>query len=309
MHCYGCSNAGGAWRPAWMGSLLPARVRLPRCKRMRPPETMQLLREQRYSSWALLDQMIARRSWAEREAAELTRADVPLRVGEFLLLRWILAGVLALAVFLLTSNNIVLAGVAAAAGYMAPRFWVKHAQASRRRFDDQLVEGVTLLAGTLKSGYSFLQGMEAVVREMPAPISTEFDRLIKEIGVGARADQALLRLIERVRSDDLELVVTAIMIQRTVGGELAGILENIVRTVRERQRIKRDIDTLTAQQRWSGYIIGAMPVVLMVMINFVNPGYVAELFTTLHGKGMLCVAAVMEGIGFVMIRRIVAIEV
>jgi tight adherence protein B len=269
----------------------------------------QLLREQKYSNWALLDQMIARRSWAERQAAELTRADLPLRVGEYLMLRWGVAGGLGVVTAVLTGMP--LFGLPAAAiGYFLPRLWVKQCQRKRqRKFEDQLVEAITLLASTLKSGYSFLQGMEAVAREMPAPIGVEFDRLIKEIGVGARADEALLGLVERCRSEDLELVVTAIMIQRTVGGELAGILENIVKTVRERQKIKRDVSTLTAQQRWSGYVIGALPIVLMVLIGFGNRDYIDELLLTLHGQAMLGVAVVLEVIGFFMIRRIIAIEV
>jgi tight adherence protein B len=268
-----------------------------------------LLREQRYSNWALLDQMIARRSWAEREASELTRADVPLRVGEFLLIRLLLAlGLVALG--WIVFKTFWLALPLAAPGYLLPKLWLKQRQAKRKKlFENQIVDAIQLLASTLKSGYSFLQGMEAVAREMPKPISDEFDLLVKEIGVGARADEALLRLIERVRSQDLELVVTAIMIQRTVGGELAGILENIARTVRERQKIMRDVQTLTAQQRWSGYIIGALPIFLLAIISFMNPGYSGELFFTLHGQVLLGVAALMELMGFVMIRKIIAIEV
>lgn len=273
------------------------------------PAEFRLLREQKYSNWALLDQMIAQRSWAEREAAELTRANVPLRVGEFLLLRVVLAGGAVLIAAIVTQSAII-APLFALPAYMAPRLWIKHLQAKRKKaFEGQLVDAVQLLASTLKSGYSFLQGMEAISREMPAPMSEEFDLLVKEIGVGARADEALLRLIERVQSQDLELVVTAIMIQRTVGGELAGILENIARTVRERQKIMRDVQTLTAQQRWSGYIIGALPVFLLAVISLVNPGYTGELFYTLHGQVMLAVAMVFEVAGFIMIQRIVAIDV
>ena len=268
-----------------------------------------LLREQRYSNIALLDQMIGQRSWAAREAAELTRANVPLRVGEFMLVRAALTLVLAALAFALTKSLFIAIPVALP-GYFLPRLWIKHLQSKRRKqFDNQLVDAIQLLASTLKSGYSFLQGMEAVSREMPAPISEEFDLLIKEIGVGARADEALLRLVERVRSPDLELVVTAIMIQRTVGGELAGILDTIARTVRERQKIMRDVQTLTAQQRWSGYIIGALPIFLLGAISFINPSYSGELLYTFHGRIMLGLAFVMEMIGFFVIRKIVAIEV
>src|SRR5688572_8504114 len=273
------------------------------------PAEVNLLREQKYSNWALLDQMIASRSWAEREAAELTRAYVPLRVGEFMLIR-VMVGLALVTVGWVASKSLLLALPLALPGFFLPRLWLKHKQKQRRKkFDAQLVDAIQLLASTLKSGYSFLQGMEAISRELPAPVSEEFDLLVKEIGVGARADEALLRLIERVRSQDLELVVTAIMIQRTVGGELAGILENISRTVRERQKILRDVQTLTAQQRWSGYIIGALPIFLLGVINFANPGYSGELFFTTHGRIMLGVATVTELIGFVMIRKIIAIDV
>ncbi|MGH2368665.1 MAG: type II secretion system F family protein, partial [Chloroflexota bacterium] len=225
------------------------------------------------------------------------------------MLRWLLVGGAALVAFL-AMGNLLAALPAAAVAYVVPGFYVKHCQARRlAKFDDQLVEAIQLLGSTLKSGYSFLQGVEAVAREMPAPISEEFDRMVKEIGVGARADGALQDMIDRVRSDDLELVITAMMIQRQVGGELAGILETIAKTIRERQKIKRDVNTLTAQQRWSGYIIGAMPFALLALINYLNPSYSSELLFTFHGQMMMVVALIMEGIGFVMIRKIIQIEV
>jgi tight adherence protein B len=274
-----------------------------------PAVDLQLLRQEKYSNWALLDQMIARRSWAQREAAELERADIPLRVGEYLLLRGLCAAALAIIGFVV-AGNLLVAVAAGVPGYFLPLLWVKHHQRQRRRkFDDQLVEALMLLASSLRSGYSFLQGMEAITREMPPPISQEFERLIQELAIGAAPDEALLRLIERVRSEDLELAVTAIMIQRTVGGELSGILDTIVRTIRERQKIKRDIMTLTAQQRWSGYIIAALPVVVTGFVWLGNRAYVNELLFTFHGQVMLAAAGLMEVAGLFMIRRIIAIEV
>ena len=270
---------------------------------------LQLLRQTKYSNFALLDQMISRRSWAEREAAELARADIPLRVGEYLLLRWMCAAGLAVVGFV-AGGNALFAVPAGLIGYFIPGMWVKQSQNKRRRkFEDQLVEAMMLLASSMRSGYSFLQGMEAITREMKPPVAEEFNRLIQELGIGANPDDSLLRLIDRVRSDDLELVVTAIMIQRQVGGELAGILDNIVKTVRERQRIKRDIQTLTAQQRWSGYIIGALPIIVLIVIWMFNRSYTDELFFQLHGQAMLGIAAVLEVAGFYMIRRIIDIEV
>src|SRR5262245_44906011 len=141
--------------------------------------SMQLLKEQKYSNWAVLNQMMAGRSWAEREAAELARADLPLRVGEFMLIRWICAAGLALvgfvvAAFMLTGSVLLgfpVAAAAAGTGYFAPKLWVKQRQTKRRKtLDSQLVESLMMLASSLRSGYSFLQGMEAIVREMPPPI-------------------------------------------------------------------------------------------------------------------------------------------
>jgi len=226
-----------------------------------------------------------------------------------LLIRWLCALGLGYLAFALT-GNIVIALVAGAGGYFLPKMYVKRAEGKRvHAFNDQLVDAVTLVSNSLKSGYSFLQGMEAVTREMLPPIAQEFGIALQEMYVGARAEDALTNLTQRVRSDDLDLLVTSMIIQRTVGGNLAEILDNIAYTIRERLRIQRDVRTLTAQERMSGYIIGALPIVLIAVIAIMNRSYVDMLFGTTPGHIMLGAAVVLEVIGFWLIRRIIAIEV
>ncbi|TAK27608.1 MAG: secretion system protein [Chloroflexota bacterium] len=268
-----------------------------------------VLRQKKLSSIDVLDRLLARRDFAEELAAELARANLPLRVGEYLLIRW-LSALLLLAAGTLVTGNILIGLAAAVVGYLVPKLYVNRAEQKRlREFNDQLVDGITLVSNSLKSGYSFLQGMEAVTKDMTPPIAQEFGIALQEMYVGARAEEALTNLTKRVRSDDLDLLATSMIIQRTVGGNLSEILDNIAYTIRERLRIQRDLRTLTAQERMSGWVIGAMPVVLIGLISVLNRQYVGMLFSTTAGNIMLGAAVVLELIGFWMIKRIVAIEV
>ena len=155
-----------------------------------------------------------------------------------------------------------------------------------------------------------------VVREAQPPISTEFARVIREVNLGLPLDEALANLVRRVKSDDLELMITAIAIQHQVGGNLAEILDTIAYTIRERVRIKGEIRTLTAQQRMSGYVVGFLPVGLVLLISVIAPEFMAPMFAEATGGfglplGLVILAfgGLMMGIGFILIRRIVDIEV
>ena len=130
-----------------------------------------------------------------------------------------------------------------------------------------------LLANSLRAGSSFLQAVEMIVRETQPPISTEFGRVIREVNLGLPLDDALGNLSRRVRSDDLDLMTTAIAIHHTVGGNLAEILDSIAYTIRERVRIKGEIKTLTAQQRMSGYVVGFLPVALVLLLSVIAPTF------------------------------------
>lgn len=268
-----------------------------------------LLTQKDYSSIKTLDRVLKRSNMAERIALDLTRAGVPLRVGEYMLIRWLVAVVLFVGSLVANLNPIV-AIVLGVAGFYLPRFYVRRKERQRiRKFEDQLVDGLTMMANSLKSGSSFLQAIDLVAHELPSPLSTEFARVVAEANVGASVEGSLLDLAERVRSYDLYLIVTAMLVQREVGGNLAEVLENIATTIRERQRILRQVQVETAQQRFSGYIIAALPVVVVVGMFIINPMVPQTLLFHPMGQIALVAAGVMQVLGFVIIRRIVDIEV
>ena len=269
-----------------------------------------------------INRSLERQDFGSQIAADLARADLKLRVSEYLAL-WgaSTVGVPVLMVVLspvfpsLGAPLFLIAG--AIVGFFLPRFWVSRRKGSRlRAFNDQLADTISLIANALRAGASFLQSVEMVVRETQAPMSTEFARVVREVNLGLPFDQALDNMVRRVRSDDLDLMVTAISIQHQVGGNLAEILDSIAFTIRERVRIKGEIRTLTAQQRMSGLVVGLLPIALFLFLSFAAPSFMAALFDQkikLAGlpAGVILLAAggFMMAVGFLAIQRIVDIEV
>ena len=202
-------------------------------------------------------------------------------------------------------------------GFFLPRFWLRRRKSGRLgAFNKQLPDTITLIANALRAGSSFLQAIELVVRESRPPISTEFSRVIREVNLGLPFDQALENMVRRVRSDDLELMATAISIQHQVGGNLAEILDSIAYTIRERIRIKGEIRTLTAQQRLSGYVVAGLPIGLALFLFVAAPGFMDPMFDNPPailglpaGVVILMFGGFMMFLGFLAIRRIVDIEV
>jgi tight adherence protein B len=183
-------------------------------------------------------------------------------------------------------------------------------------FNKQLPDTITLLANALRAGSSFLQAVELVVREARPPISTEFSRVIREVNLGLSFDDALENMVRRVRSDDLELMATAIAIQHNVGGNLAEILDSIAFTIRERVRIKGEINTLTAQQKLSGYVVGFLPIGLAGFLFIAAPKFMEPMFDNRMsflglpmGIFILLIGGFAMFMGFMFIRKIVDIEV
>ena len=196
--------------------------------------------------------------------------------------------------------------------------WSSSTAASRKRlqaFNDHLADTITLIANALRAGASFLQAIELVVRETQPPISTEFNRVIREVNLGLPFEQALNNMVRRVRSDDLELMTTAITIQHQVGGNLAEILDSIAFTIRERVRIIGEIRVLTAQQRMSGYVVAGLPIALVGILSVIAPSFMQPMFGEPYIVGiplgviLLAFGALLMLIGFLAIRRIVDIEV
>jgi tight adherence protein B len=271
---------------------------------------------------ATLNKAVEQRDFGANLARELARADVKLKVSEYLVI-WAgsIVGVPVLffifSFFLPALGNPLILLVGMLIGFMIPRFWLNRRKGGRlNAFNKQLPDTITLIANALRAGSSFLQAIELVVRESRPPISTEFSRVIREVNLGLPFDQALENMVRRVRSDDLELMATAISIQHQVGGNLAEILDSIAFTIRERVRIKGEIRTLTAQQRLSGYVVGFLPIALAGFLFIAAPGFMEPMFAnppSIAGLPMGVVILIFGGfmmfIGFMIIRRIVDIEV
>jgi tight adherence protein B len=269
-----------------------------------------------------LGRAIERQGLASRLSVEIARADLKLRPAEFVMM-WVaspfvfLGVALFLGLFLAAFQNILAIVAAFGVGAIFPRYYLRYRQAKRlKAFGDQLPDTITLLANSLRAGSSFLQGMELVTREARPPISEEFERVIREMNLGIALQPALQNLVRRVASEDLELMVTAINIQSQVGGNLANVLDAIAFTIRERIRIKGEINTLTAMQRYSGYVITLLPVALLGILFLVSPAYITPMFARPPemlglptGIVFLIVGAISMGIGYVLIRRIVDIKV
>ena len=277
---------------------------------------------QQSQTLANLNKVVEGRDFGANLARELARADLRLKPSEYLFI-WLgsIIGVpvllFILGFFLPALQSPLALLVGALIGFMLPRFWLNRRKNGRlNAFNKQLPDTITLIANALRAGSSFLQAIELVVRESRPPISTEFSRVIREVNLGLPFEQALENMVRRVRSDDLELMATAISIQHQVGGNLAEILDSIAYTIRERIRIKGEIRTLTAQQRLSGYVVGFLPIGLAGFLFIAAPGFMDPMFANPPsiaglpaGVVILLFGGFMMFIGFMLIRRIVDIEV
>jgi tight adherence protein B len=242
----------------------------------------------------------------------LAQADIKLRPAEFIAAT-VIGSVGAAGLALILGLPFLMAIPAALGGLFIPRIYVNQARRRRlKKFDDQLGDMLNLMVNGLRAGFSTLQAMEAVSHEMPTPIADEFRRVVQEMQLGITTEEALDHMLRRIHSDDLDLVITAINVQREVGGNLAEILDVISFTIRERVRIKGEIQTLTAQGRATAWVISALPIALMGMLYLVNRPYFMQFFnpeTRNCGIPILCLALFMIGSGFYATQKIVDIDI
>jgi tight adherence protein B len=269
-----------------------------------------------------LNRVIEQQGLASRLSTEIARADLKLRPAE-LVAAWIASPFVFVAIGFVLGlifpgfNNVLALAVMFLVGAFFPRFYLKYRQGKRlQAFSNQLPDTITLLANSLRAGSSFLQGVELVSREARPPISVEFERVVREMNLGVALQPALNNLVRRVASEDLELMVTAINIQSQVGGNLATVLDSIAYTIRERVRIQGEIKTLTAMQRYSGYVITLLPVALGGILFMVSPGYIGrmlqpnpQILGLPAGIIFFILGFISMGIGYIFIRRIVDIKV
>lgn len=267
------------------------------------------------SEW--VNKRVEKSSWGDQIAKNLARADMKFKPGEFIFFIMILAVVLGGAAFIFVGDTTITKTVSfvigASFGIAAPLIYVRSQQGRRlQKFNEQLSDMLNLVVNGLRAGYSTMQAMEAVSRELPSPISDEFRRVVQEMQLGLPMDKALDNLIRRIPSEDLDFVITAINVQREVGGPLAEILDTIAFTIRERIRIKGEIRVLVAQVIMSGRILSAVPFVVFILLWFINQQYMGQFFepqNLLCGGGSLAVGVIMIAIGYVIMMKIADIQV
>lgn len=278
-------------------------------------QQQEILSEKRRSTpltdW--LNRRVERSTLGDRISQELSRADLKLRPGEFIALIVISIVVMAGIGYVIGQYSIVTAIVGAIIGGILPRMYVRRQQNKRLiRFNEQLSDMLNLMVNGLRAGYSTMQAMEAVSKELPPPISDEFHRVVQEMQLGITMEKALDNLLKRIPSDDLDLVITAINVQREVGGNLAEILDTISFTIRERVRIKGEIRVLTTQVMYSGKFLSLLPLILIGVLYLLNRDYIMTFFkpeSVPCGYIALGVAAILIISGYFTMTKLADIEV
>jgi tight adherence protein B len=255
-----------------------------------------------------LDVALADRGFAQKWRSQLARADLKLTVGEYAALHVIsMTGTFLIGTAMF---NPITGGVLGISGFFFPRFYVSRKQSQRlHQFESQLPDTLSLWVNALRSGYSVLQSMEAIAKEAPEPTSTEFKRVVQEVQLGIPMEDTLDHLLMRMPSEDLDLVNTAVNIQREVGGNLAEILDAIAHTIRDRIKLKGEIRVLTSQGRITGWVISLLPIILTLFLYVVSPSYMGLLIENrMCGWPMVGCGLGLIATGAAIIQKIVNIE-
>lgn len=241
-------------------------------------------------------------------AEELEKSDISKKTEDFIII-WIVVTFVPGLLFMLIFKNQLIAPMLMIIGAVAPIMYMKSKQKKRRdMFESQLSDALMIASNCLKSGLTFNQAMDTISSECDDPIKSEFKRTVNEITFGSSQDEALEAMAKRVKSEDFDLVVSAVSIQRQTGGNLSEILETIAGTIRERYKIKGEIKTMTGQGRVSGMIIGVLPIALLLIMSLINKELIMTLFTTTIGKTLIIISVCLETVGAIVINKIVTIK-
>lgn len=262
-----------------------------------------------YSCIEALAKGLGRLQQGRRIELLMQQADWPIRGTEFeaILLLW--GGLVGLITFLVTLKGAMFFAGALAGILMGLALLGLRIRRRRKKFTNQLGDMLTMVANALRAGFSFMQAFELIAREMDAPMGREVQLVVNEVNLGNTLESALDNMQRRVASPDFELVVTAVLIQRQVGGDLASILDTISETIAERVRMRREVMTLTAQGRASALVVSCIPIGLAAAVSILNPNYLKPLIETELGRMFIVAAVILQLIGFIVIHRIVDIEI
>ncbi len=270
---------------------------------------LQLIRNELLSDLPMLHRLLLRWSWSGRLREYIAQAGMKIKLGKLFLF----SAVLALGAYLLgqqLSHNQLIAAGASVVGALLPLGYVAFKRKRRlREFEKNFPEAIDLLGRAVRAGHAFSTGIEMISQELPEPVAGEFRITFEEQNFGLPLKEALLNLAERVPLIDVQFFVVAILIQKETGGNLAEILDNLSRVVRERFKIYGEVRTRTAQGRMTAGILIALPPLMALMLSVVNPDYIGILFKDPVGPYILAAAAIMQVIGSAILWKIVHIEV
>ncbi|HEX2315754.1 MAG TPA: type II secretion system F family protein [Thermomonospora sp.] len=270
-----------------------------------PPVRNPLLR----AALALSRRSLGSGDLERRLARDLDRAGVLLRPHEWTLLRAAIGAVVAATLAFALGDPVAGVPVGAVVTWLATRAYLR-GRADRRMtaFADQLPDALQLVAGSLRSGFSVAQSVERLAALELRPIGPEMARAVAQTRLGVSTEDALRSVADRMDCRDLEWVVMAMRIQREVGGNLAEVVETTVETMRDRSRLRRQIRALSAEGRFSAYILVALPIGTSAVLMVVRPAYMRPLFTTTPGRAMVLVAALLVGAGWLWMRQTIKVE-
>lgn len=244
----------------------------------------------------------------DRVQAALRRAGLAWTVMDYFAIA-ALTGATAGLTTMVARGSLPLAMLAVGVGCIVPPALVARRGASRaRRLNTQVAQTIELIASSLRAGFGFMQSVEFAAREQVDPIASELRATIREIEFGVSVDEALERLLARTRDEDLDLVVSAVLVQRRVGGDLGEVLTNIAQMIHDRVRIRGEIRTLTAQARMSAWVVGMLPLGFAAVMTALQPSHMAVLVEEPMGRLMVLTAAGLQGVGFLLVRRIAQVD-
>lgn len=268
-----------------------------------------LFRDSRLNEVPWLEPVFERLPQAADLRLLLEQANLRWSAGTFVALTLGMGLSVGASIYVLTGNILYMLA-SAVLGLMGPYMYVKRRKRQHvQAFEEGFPEAIDLLARSIRAGHAFATGMKVVAEEAQEPVSTEFKTVFEEQKFGLPLEESLLGLADRIDLVDIRIFVTAILVQRDVGGNLAEILDKISYTIRERFMIQRQIRVYSAQGRMTGYLLAVLPIIMGVLIYMLNTEYMIILFTEPVGRLLIAGAFILQVLGFIVIRRIVDIEV
>jgi len=272
-------------------------------------EEMALLRDEQLSRIPAIDTLLRRSSRVTEIQKMLTQGGLSMRAGNFLGLS-ALAGIVATVVAYMVSNRVEVAWVALLVGFMLPYSYASFRRNQRfEKFEELFPEAIDTLARAVRAGHAFTTALEMITNEVAEPVSGEFRQLYEEQKFGMPVRDALINLTERMPLVDVKFFVTAVMLQRETGGNLAEILDNLSYVIRERFKIQRQVRVYTAQGRLTMALLMGMPPVIVIVMLLLNPGFIRPLFSDPIGHTLLVAGIILQTVGYFVIRKIIRIRV